>query len=257
MVTAMRSLLTPRRSVRGVTLAEGVMVILIGGLLLSVLPGYYTTYIRVWQRETGKLGAVRRADFAVQRMHEDIRTARSAVPSSDGTSLTVALPLQAYDSDLGRMVNMLDGSGSLVDGNIVQYYFTQDPDGTGSSGGAISRRVVRHDATELSDRVVTERIHPELNPRASGGGSLAPIFAYDSTLRVITVTVTAAEPKPSSSTFAVLNTEPQCNRCGADLIRVPTEDNLAGEIQCPECGAEIDPTAAIVTYQTRLALRNQ
>ena len=32
----MRSLLTPRRSVRGVTLAEGVMVIFIGGLLLSV-----------------------------------------------------------------------------------------------------------------------------------------------------------------------------------------------------------------------------
>ena len=257
MVTAMRSLLTPRRSVRGMTLAEGIMVIIIGGLLLSVLPGYYLTYIRIWQRETGKLGAVQRADFAVHRMQDDVRTARSVVLSSDGTSLTVALPLQVYDSDLGRPVNILDGSGSLVNGNIVQYYYTQDPGDTGSGGGSISRRLVNHEGAEVSDRVVTERIYPQLNPRASGGGSLAPIFAYDSTLRIITVTVTAAEPKPSSSTFSILKTEPQCNRCRSDLIRVPTEEDLAGEIQCPECGAEIEPTAAIVTYQTRLALRNQ
>ncbi len=104
---------------------------------------------------------------------------------------------------------------------------------------------------------MTDQIYPYLNPRASGTSDPAPVFAYDPSLRIITITATAAEPKPSSSTFAPTQLEPKCKRCGSDLIRVPTEDNLAGEIQCPQCGAEVEPTAEIVAYQSRFMLRNQ
>ena len=232
------------------------MVIVITGLLLSVLPGYYLTYVRIWQRETGRLGAVQHTDFALERIHNDIRSARGVTLSSDGTYLTLTMPLRAYDSSLDQMVNVLDASGSLADGDHIHYYYVQDPDGTGSTGGTIYRKVNPAGGTEGAPRIVTHQIYPSLNPRGSSGGAAAPIFAYDGTLRIITVTATAAEPKPSSTTFAPTQTEPKCKRCGADLIRVPTTENPAGEIQCPQCGTDVQPTAEIVTYQSRFVLRN-
>jgi Tfp pilus assembly protein PilW len=258
MVIAMRPLSSPRRHSRGVSIAEGLMVMVIGGLLLSVLPGYYLTYVRIWQRETGRLGAVQRTDFALERIENEIRSARSVALSYDGSSLTLTMPLRAYDATLGRPVNVLDEvTGFLADGDQIIYYFLQDPDGTGSSGGALCRTVHPAGGTEGDPKVVTQQIYPHLNPRGSGGGDPAPIFAYDSPQRIITVTATAAEPLPSSGTFAPTQLEPTCRRCGSELIRVPTEDNLAGEIQCPQCGDDARPTAEIVTYQTRFRVRNQ
>jgi len=234
------------------------MVMVIGGILLSVLPGYYLTYVRIWQRETGRLGAVQRADFALERIENDIRNARGVALSYDGTSLALTLPLRAYDATLGRDVNVLDETvGTLADGDQIIYSFVQDPDGTGSRGGAIYREFRPLGTTEGTPKVVTQQIYPQLNPRGSGGGDTAPVFAYDSDQRIITVTATAAEPLPSSGTFAPTQLEPICRRCGSELIRVPTEDNIAGEIQCPECGDDARPTAEIVTYQTRFRVRNQ
>ncbi len=233
------------------------MVMIIGGLLLSVLPGYYLTYVRIWQRETGRMGAVQRADFAIDRLQKEIRNARSVALSSDGASLTITLPARAYDYSLGRFVNALGADGTLQPGDQVQYHFLQDPDDTGSAGGAVSRQVFPAAGGENAPHVITNRIYPLLNPRGSGTGDPAPIFAYDDTLHIITITATAAEPLPSSGTFIPTRIEPKCKRCGSDLIRVPTETNIAGEIQCPQCGDDAIPTAEIVTYQSRFMVRNR
>ncbi len=258
MVTAMRPLSSPHRPSRGVSIAEGLMVMVIGGLLLSVLPGYYLTYVRIWQRETGRLGAVQRTDFALERIAEDIRNARRVTLSSDGTSMVLTMPLRAYDATLGRDVNVLDPiAGALSDGDQITYYFLQDPDATGSTGGAIYRRLYPLGGTEQAPRLVTQQIYPHLNPRGSSGGDPAPVFAYDTALRIVTVTATAAEPLPSTGTFAPAQLEPLCRRCGSQLVRVPTAENIAGDIQCPVCGDDARPTAEIVTYQTRFKVRNQ
>jgi hypothetical protein len=258
MVTAMRPLSSPHRLSRGVSIAEGLMVMVIGGILLSVLPGYYLTYVRIWQRETGRLGAIQRTDFALERIEEDIRNARGVTLSYDGASLSLTMPLRAYDATLDRDVNVLDEAlGTLSDGDQITYYFIQDPDGTGSSGGTIYRQVDPVDAAEEPARIVTQQIYPQLNPRGSSGGDPAPVFAYDTSLRIVTVTATAAEPLPSTGTFAPTRIEPTCRRCGSELVRVSTDESIAGEIQCPVCGDDARPTAEIVTYQTRFKVRNQ
>ncbi|MCJ7751747.1 MAG: hypothetical protein MUQ65_11745, partial [Armatimonadetes bacterium] len=81
-----------RRSRFGGTLAEGILAVFISTMFLSVLPGFYFTSVKIWQRESGELEAVRSADFALQRMDEDVRNARSVAISSDGTMLTLTLP---------------------------------------------------------------------------------------------------------------------------------------------------------------------
>jgi len=48
----------------GAVLAEGIMAVVVSSLVLSMLPGFYVAYVKLWQRETGKLGAAQRADFA-------------------------------------------------------------------------------------------------------------------------------------------------------------------------------------------------
>jgi len=242
---------------RGAGLAEGLMAIVVSMLVLSVVPAFYRTSIELWQRETGRLGAVEKADLLLMRMQDDIRNARRANLSSDGRAMTVVLPARTYDTSLSHEVNVLDASGSLVDGNQIQYYFVLDPQGTGSQGGAIYRRLVRPDGTQGLARLVADRVYPQLNPRGSGTSSPAPLFVYNATLRTVTVTITTAEPKPSNSGFAVRNPEPRCGRCGGALVRVPTTEHLEGEIQCSNCGGAVEPTSEIVTYQTQLMVRNQ
>jgi len=242
---------------RGAGIAEAIMAIVVSSLLLSVIPAFYMTSVKLWQRETGRLGAVEQADAVLHRMQDDIRNARRATLSSDGTVLTIVQPGQAYDASLARQVNVLDAQGQLTDGDQLHYYFVQDPEGTGSSGGAIYRRVVHANGTYEPPRLVATRVYPHLNPRAPGGSTPAPPFSYDGTLRKVAITITTAEPKPSSGTFAPRQSEPMCRHCGGNLMRVPTTEHLEGEIQCAHCGAQVEPTAEIVTYQTRLRVRNQ
>jgi DNA-directed RNA polymerase subunit RPC12/RpoP len=240
---------------RGAVLAEVIMVGVVGSLLLSVLPGFYLGYIKLWQRETARLGSVQQADFAVRRMQEDIRNARNLVISSDGSSITVVLPKRSYDATLGRMVNVLDSNGSLINGDQVQYYYT--PNTAGSAGGAIYRRVIRLDGIERPARLVSTGIYPALNPRYSLTSSPIPVFTYDGTLRAVTVTMTAAVPKPSTGTFASGQVDPKCRRCGSNLVRVATEQHPEGETRCPYCGLSVKPNVEIATYQTELSLRNR
>jgi len=245
-----------RHSWLGAVLAEGIMAVVVSSLVLSTLPGFYVTYVKLWQRETGKIGAAQRADFALERMKDDVRNARRAVLSSDGTRLTLTLPQKAYSASLDRAVNALDAQGDLIDGDRVQYYFMQDPHGTGSSGGALYRRVVHADGSDEDPRLLTENIHPELN-RLDSGGTPVPLFVCDSAARTVDVTVTAAEPRPTSSTFATSHFEPKCRVCGGDLVRVPTTEHPEGEIQCAQCGSEVKPTTEIVAYHTCRTLRNE
>jgi Tfp pilus assembly protein PilW len=129
------------RSRLGATLAEGIVAMFVSGLFLSLLPGLYLTGTRVWQRETSKLAASGSADFALQRMKDDIRIARRAVVSSDGSSLSLVLPMRSYDAALGCEANVIDEQGMLQDGNCVQYYLLADSE-SASSGRTLYRRVV-------------------------------------------------------------------------------------------------------------------
>jgi len=250
---------TPRpssRPSRGAAIAECLMAMTVSALILSVIPAFYVTSVKLWQRDTGRLGAVAQANIVLYRMQDEIRNARRTVLSSDGTSVTLVLPTQAYDSSLGRKVNVLNASGSLTDGDQIRYYFALDPHGTGSTGGAVYRRVTYAGGTQAPAQLVADRVYPHLNPRASGGSTPAPVFAYDATLRTITVTITTAEPKPGTGTFAPREGDPQCRRCRAPLVRVPTLEHLEGEVQCSQCGSEVEPTAEVVSYQSKLLLRN-
>jgi len=242
---------------RGAAIAEGLMAMTVSALILSVIPAFYLTSVRLWQRDTGRLGAVAQANIVLSRMQDEVRNARRAVLSSDGTSVTLVLPEQAYDSTLGRKVNVLNVSGQLSDGDQIRYYFVSDPHGTGSTGGAIYRRVTYANGTQAPAQLVADRVYPHLNVRAPGGSSPAPVFAYDASLRTLTVTITTAESKPGSGTFAPRQGDPECRRCHAPLVRVPTLEHLEGEVQCSQCGSEVEPTHEIVSYQTELLVRNR
>ena len=243
--------------VRGTALCEWIMAMFISGLLFSVLPGFYFGYIKVWGRETSRLAGVERADLVLQRMQEEIRNARTATVSSDGTALGIVLPNRHYDAAVGRPVNDIDASGQLVDGDQVHYYFLADPGGTGADSGGFFRRVQRADGCWLSPRLITDEIHPELNPLAPGGSSPRPIFAYDPTLRTVTTTVSAAEAKPSAGSFAPTAQQPRCSRDGGTLIRVATASHPEGEIRCSRCGTQVRPNVEMVTYQAQILLRNK
>jgi len=243
------------RSRFGATLAEGILAVFISSMFLSVLPGFYFTSVKIWQQESSELEAVRTADFALRRMEEDVRNARSVAISSDGTLLTLTLPLQDYDAALGRSVNVLDSQGWLMDGDRIEYAITDDLTSDGYDP-AMYRRVIRADGTAETPRLVANHVQPYVNPLQPTTGYAVPVFAYDSDQRTLTITVTAAEPTPSSGTFGPTQPVLRCSRDGGQLVRVATEEHPEGEIRCSICGTDVKATAEIVTYQTRFMLRN-
>jgi len=248
---------TPKPLLRqfGATLTEGIVVMMISTLFLSVLPGFHLTYVKIWQRESAELGALHRANFALRRMQDDVRNARRVVVSTDGTALTLVQPLRAYDSTLDKDVNQVDDEGNLQDGDLIQYYLVQTA--SGHVGATMYRRVVHPSGVIEPERIVAVHLHPNLNPLDVSSGATRPLFRYDSSLRAVTVVVTAAEPRPSSGTFAPATLDLECRRDHGTLTRVMTEDHPDGVIQCSQCGDQVKPTGEIVAYQTQLALRNE
>lgn len=241
----------------GGSLAESLVVMTIGTLFLAMLPAFYLGYVKLWQRESSEIGVTQSGDFALRRMQEDVRSARSVAVSSDGTSVSLTLPLRAYDSGYGREVNVLDSQGQLVDGPTVQYYFVADDPTSPCPSGPLYRRVTLPDGTVGPEKVVAERIVPQLNPLESGTAHPVPMFAYDSAQRVLTATIAAAEFKPNTGTFAPTHDELECDRDHGRLVRIATADCPEGEIQCSVCGDQVRPTAEIAVYQSRLLVRNQ
>ncbi len=252
----MRSAHSPRRAARGAVLAELIVTMLIGGLLLSVLPGFYFGYTALWREETGKLGAGQRSTIVFRRLRKDVRNARAAVVSADGATLTLISPQLAYDSGHSVMSPVLSSDGRLVDGDAVQYYFVRDPENIGSTGGTILRRLVDASGAGYATRLVADSVYPSLNPLSSETGSPVPIFRYDSGKRTVNITVTAAEPYPSGGSFAPVTTNPICSRDAGTLVRVSTPSQPQGAIQCSKCGARANPAVELVTVQASLVLRN-
>ncbi len=248
----MQRILRPRMSWLGASLTEGIVVMVISTLFLSVLPGFHLAYVRIWQRESAKLGATQRADFALRRMQDDVRNARSVVVSSAGDSLTLVEPLRAYDATLNREVNVLTADDQLQDGDRISYYLAYSA--SSNTGATMYRRITHPDGTIESPRKVAAFLHPELNTLHSG--SVLPLFGYDSAHRTLTVTVTAAEPKPSTGTFAPTAADLKCSRDRGHLVRVAVDGHPEGAVRCVYCGAQVRPTAELVSYQARLALRN-
>jgi hypothetical protein len=246
----------PARSRFGASLAEGMIAMLISCMFLSVLPGFYLTSIKIWQRETSELEAAGTADFALTRMEEDVRNARSVAVSADGEQVTLTLPLRAYHPGLGREVNVTDSNGWLVDGDCVQYYYAEAGYGTEDYEGSLYRRVIHADSSTSAPRLVAAHVQPDLNP-LDATGNTTPLFSFDAGTRTLTVTVSAAEPKPSSGTFAPNQTVVLCTRDDAPLVRVATEAHPEGEIRCSECDAEVSTSAEIAVCSTKLLLRNQ
>jgi hypothetical protein len=224
-------------------------------MFLSVLPPFYTTSVKIWQRESSELQAVSAADFVLDRMEDDVRNARGAGVSSGGDMLVLALPLKAYDAALSREVNVLDANGSLTNGDQIQYYYTPDTTGTVGAGGTVHRRVVRANGTVETPRLVAVNVQPALNP-LDATGAISPLFSYDADQRTVTITVTVAEPKASAGSFAP-RTEVKCRHDGGHLVRCTSLNSSEGDIRCSLCGPEAEATAEIVTHQTQFMLRNQ
>jgi hypothetical protein len=150
---------------------------------------------------------------------------------------------------------VFDSQGQLVNGDQVQYYFQSE---SGSAGGSLFRRVTHADGASESPRLVAQHVYPLLNPlRTSGGSGTWPVFAYDSARRTVTVTVSAAEPRPSTSTFEAKTREPVCTRHHTALVRVATEGHPEGVVMCSQCRAGTVPSSDIATYQATLLLRNR
>ena len=251
----MRALALGRRN-RGVVLSEVIMTTFITGLMFTVLPGFYFTYVRLWSREGSRVDTLERAAIVVQRMEKEVRNARRLSVSSDGKALTIVLPKQRLDSTIGRYVNEIDGQGQLVDGDQVRYYFTADPHNV-ALGGGIYRRVERVNGTSVAPRLITDQIHPELNPLVSGDSTAQPIFFYDSALRTVAVTVTAVETRASVGDFAPGQTGPRCSRDGGSLARTATQGHPEGELACSVCGSQVKPNAELAVHQIQLLARNQ
>jgi uncharacterized membrane protein YbaN (DUF454 family) len=242
-----------RRRDRAIVLSELILTVFISGLIFTVLPGFYFTYIKIWSRESSRVESVAAATMVIQRMQKEARNARGLSVSSDAKALTITLPKQLYDSTVGRPVNELDSSGNLIDGDRVRYYIALDP---GGAGNALFRRVDRQNGTSTTPQVIAAGIFPELNPLVAGGSTVRPAFAYDAGLRSVTVTVTAAQTRESTGSFAPTGRGPQCSRDHGALTRVATEAHPEGEIRCSQCGAQVQPNAEIVTHQIQLLARN-
>jgi len=233
------------------------MTVVIVSLILSVIPAFYFGYLKIWQTQTGQLGATTSGDFVLWRMQKEIRMARTVALSSDGKALTVLVPKQAFDTQLGSYVNALDSQGQLINGDQVRYYFVSDPYPSGTNVGALYRQVIRADGTQGPARLVARRICPGLNPLTEGTSTPKPIFAYDSGLRAVTVTLTVAEPDPSTGDFAVRYLQPKCTRDGGALVRVAIDGHPEGQVACTSCGNRVRPSAEIVASQTQFLIRNR
>lgn len=251
----MRPVMRLRRFSRGLVLAEFTMSCAIGGLVLSVLPAFYLASTKLYQRETGEIGARDRAELGIVRMKKELRNARSTTISSDGRILTLVLPAVSGTWSSDQSTTVFDSQGQLTNGDQIQYYFQSD---SGSTGGSLFRRVTHANGTSESPRLVAPRVYPQLNPlRTSGETGAWPIFAYDSAKRTATVTVTAAHERPSTSTFETKRRDPICTRHGTALVRVATDSRPEGVVRCSQCGASTVPSSEVATYQTRLLLRNR
>jgi type II secretory pathway component PulJ len=249
----MRALRSNRRR-RAAVLSELILAMFISSLIFTVLPGFYFTYVKIWSRESSRVESIAKATMVIQRMEKEVRNARGLSVSSDGRSLTIVLPKQRYDSSAGRLVNDVDQNGQLVDGDRVQYYVATNPDAPGT---AFYRRVDRLNGTSTTPQLVAANIYPELNPLVSGTSSIQRVFVYNSTLRTVTVTATAAETRESVGSFAPTGQAPQCSRDHGALVRVATESRPEGEIRCSQCGPLVRPNAETVTHQIQLLARNK
>jgi hypothetical protein len=243
------------RSRLGATLAEGIVAMFVSLMFLSLLPGFYTAGIEAWQRESGKLSASGGADFAIERMKEDMRSARSASVSTDGTVLLLVMPLRAYDSALGREANVIGAQGLLQDGNSVQYFLLQDASCAGC-GSTLCRRVIDPDGNVLRSAVLAHGVHPELNLLDTSTGQTQPVFSYVTPSRTLAVNIAVAEPDASTTTFSPGDGGVKCRRDGGALTRVATQAHPEGELQCSICGAEVESNAQVAAYGTRMLLRN-
>jgi hypothetical protein len=243
------------RSHLGATLAEGIVAMFVSLMFLALLPGFYTAGIQSWQRESGKLSASGGADFAIERMKDDMRSARSASVSADGTTLVLVMPLRAYDSALGREANVISAHGLLQDGNTVQYFLLQDASSAGC-GSTLYRRVLDTSGNVLRSAVLAQRVHAELNLLDTSTGQTKPVFSYDTTSRTLAVNIAVAEPDASVTTFERGNGSVKCRRDGGALVRAATAAHPEGELQCSICGAEMESNAQVAAYGTRMLLRN-
>jgi hypothetical protein len=236
-------------------LAEFTMSCAIGGLVLSVLPAFYLASTKLYRRETSEIGAREQAGLGIVRMKKELRNARSITVSPDGRTLTLVLPAVTGTWSSSESTAVFDSQGQLVNGDQVQYYFQSE---SGSTGGSLFRRVTHADASSESPRLVAQRVYPQLNPlRTSGGSGTWPVFAYDGARRTVTVSVTAAEPRPSTSTFEAKTRDPICTRHHTPLVRVATESHPEGVVRCSQCGASTVPSSEVATYQATLLLRNR
>ena len=242
-----------RRFSRGIVLAEFVVTCAIGGLVMSVLPAFYMASTKLWQRETGEIGAREQADLAIVRMKKELRNARSTNISGGGTILTLTLPALSGSRISTETTPLFNSEGQMINGDQVQYYYQSQ---SGSSGGTIFRRVTHSDASTESPRLVADHIYPQLNPLTSGGIPVTP-FRYDSAKRTVTVTLTAAGVRPSSTTFETKERDPMCTKHRSALTRVVTMSHPEGVVQCGQCGTQTVASADVATYQATLLLRNR
>ena len=250
----MRPLARRSRRPRGVMLAEFAMTCAIGGLILSVLPAFYMASAKLWQRETGEIGAREQADMAIQRMKKELRNSRSTAISSDGGTLTLVLPAVSGASTSQQSATVFNSEGRLVDGDRVEYYFQAD---SGSAGGSIYRRVTHPDGTGESPKPVANHLYPRLNPLRTAATAALPVFSYDTAKRTVTVTVTAAQARPTTGTFAPERGDPVCAKHGVSLVRVATSTHPEGLLSCYLCNGPAMATSEVVTYQATLLLRNR
>jgi hypothetical protein len=245
--------LSSRRRERAVVLSELIMTIFISGLIFTVLPGFYFTYVRVWSRESSRVESTATATMVIQRITKEARNARSLSVSPDGKSLTITLPKQQYDSTVGRMVNEIGSNGNLSNGDQIRYYVATNPNGAGE---ALFRRVDRLEGTSTTPQVIAAGIFPGLNPLVAGSSTVQPVFVYDSGIRTVTITATAAQTRESTGSFAPTGRGPECSRDHGALSRVATGGHPTGEIRCSLCGTQVQPNAEIVTHQIQLLARN-
>ena len=249
----MRKLTRYQDKLKGAALAEVAVSAMVGALILSVLPAFSTGYVKLWQRETAELGAGEKAVHLVRRMKEDIRNARRVAVSDDGASVTIVLPALTYDSDHDCMVPAIGADGKMVDGDRVRYYLVE---AAATGGGSVHREVIHADGASEATKVIVDSIYPRLNPFDPYSGSPAPLFAYDSSLGSVSVTVTALEAAPSAGTFVAADSLPICRNDGGSMVRTQDLHSADGAIRCSKCGAPLDSDIHFDCSQTKLKVRN-
>lgn len=160
----------------GFTLFELLAAMGLLSLIAYATSMIYFSVLNINAENAWRLPPYDAATTAVQRMSDELRDAM--LIESHGDSYIVAV-VPERDENGDYLLVEGDGGYSLVAGDRIVFYLSDDTGSLDAQGNCLWKGVVPQGESEISRKVkVAEDIHPELNPVDPDTGEPRPMFDY-------------------------------------------------------------------------------